>query len=151
MMRNFLKKFFKKISDTTPSSNIQSQTSPNMKDCAVDVIDAPLNYIKDLSDRIIICSNKPKNFSDAIKHRLIQKIIDKKHFIGPKDESGGRSLTVKGIKEYSIYQEGIALTVNLCNLRKRKLIYTTTCTPYRIRKNFKPIVSLWKITVCKPI
>ncbi len=93
-----------------------------------DVLDAPLNTIKNEATQICVCSAEPTTYLEATATFMLAKKSDltSGSFTGPVDDTSGRKLTVNLQPAVPLTNAGNATHVALCDADDR-VLFVTTC------------------------
>jgi hypothetical protein len=110
-----------------------------------DVLDAILNYIKDNSTRISVCSVEPTTYNEAIStYKLAIKTISPTDFTGPEDgDTSGRKLTSNQHSGVYVDSSGDATHVALSDSVNSKLLLVTTCTQQTLTAGNSVDIPIW--------
>jgi hypothetical protein len=111
-----------------------------------DVLDAILNYIKNNSTRISVCSIEPTTYAEAITdYKLAIKTISGTDFTGPEDGTGGngRKLTSNLHAGVPVDVSGEATHVALSDSVNSKLLLVTTCDPQTVTAGNTIDIPVW--------
>ena len=116
-----------------------------------DVLDAALNYVKNNSTRICVCSTQPTTYTQAITtYKLAIKTISASDFTGPADDTSGRKLTTVQHTGITVDTTGDAQHIALCDSANSKLLYVTTCTTQTLTSGNTVTIPAWKISIADP-
>jgi len=112
------------------------------------MLDAALNYIKNNSTQISVCSTQPTTLVEAITtYKLAIKTgLTVGDFTGPVNgDTSGRKLTVNTAVDMTIDSSGTALFVALCS--GTLLLYVTTCTSQALTAGGTVTTPAWDIEI----
>lgn len=95
-----------------------------------DVLDQALNYLKNNTTRICICSAQPTTYTEAITtYKLVIKTVTSADFTGPAaGDTSGRKMTSNAQSGVTIDSSGTALFAAWADSSNTKLLFVTTCT-----------------------
>jgi len=96
--------------------------------CDDEVLDAAVNFLKNNSTRLCVCSQHPTTYAEAtITYKLAIKTISGSDFTGPANgDASGRKLTVNEQNGVAVDVQGDPVEIALCDSVNSKLRYTTT-------------------------
>jgi hypothetical protein len=117
-----------------------------------DVLDAALNYIKDNSTRICVCSTEPTTHTEALEtYMLAIKTISGTDFTGPADgDTNGRKIRSNQHANISVTNGGNAQHVALVDFANSKLLLVTTCTAQTLTAGNTVTVPVWDDEIADP-
>jgi len=117
-----------------------------------DVLDAALNYIKNNSTRLCVCSTQPTTHTEAVTTYMLSiKTISRADFTGPADgDSNGRKVTSNSASGIAVTNAGTAQHVALDDFSNTKLLYVTTCTNQALTTANTVTVPVWDVEIGDP-
>jgi hypothetical protein len=123
-----------------------------MKWCSDVILDEALNYIKDGTNKLCVCSTQPTTYTEAVTTYMLANVaMTAADFDGPTDGSvSGRKLTVKEQVEMSITNSGNVQHIALVFTSGSELLYVTTCLVRSILSGNKLTVPEWNIELRDP-
>lgn len=117
-----------------------------------DVLDSSLNYVKNNSTRICVCSQEPTTYTQAVTtYKLAIKTITTTDFTGPVNgDTSGRKVTSIQHTGVTVDISGTATHVALADSVTSKLLYVTTCTSQALTAGNTVTVPVWDIEFADP-
>lgn len=117
-----------------------------------DVLDSSLNYVKNNSTRICVCSQEPTTYTQAVTtYKLAIKTITTTDFTGPVNgDTSGRKVTSIQHTGVTVDSSGTATHVALADSVTSKLLYVTTCTSQALTAGNTVTVPVWDIEFADP-
>ena len=110
------------------------------------MLDAALNYIKNNTTQMAVCSAQPTSYAQATStYKLALKTgLSGSSFTGPADgDSPGRKITINEQANVDVDASNDATHVALCSADT--LLYVTTCTTQTLTAGNKVTIPAWKI------
>lgn len=116
------------------------------------VLDAALNYVKNNSTRISVCSAQPTTYTEAVTtYKLAIKTISATDFTGPANgDTSGRKVTSNQHTGITVDTTGTANHVSLADSVGSALVYVTTCTGQSLTAGNTVTVPAWKVEIAAP-
>jgi hypothetical protein len=93
------------------------------------VLDLPLEEIKDVANRMCVCSQQPTTYEEAITTYMLADVdISSADFTGPSDgDVSGRKLTVNAQSNIEVDASGGTTHIALVDTTNLILLYVTSC------------------------
>lgn len=123
------------------------------KSVADAVLDAALNYVKNNTSRLCVCSSEPTTYSQAITtYKLADVSITSANFGSPAtgDGSTGRKIQVNAQSSVAVDSTGSAAHVALVSVTSTALQYVTTCSTQGLTASSTVNVPAWDIQINDP-
>ncbi len=111
------------------------------------MLDAALNYIKNNTTKMFVCSAQPANYAGVAAVALADKTgLSGSDFTGPADgDAGGRKLTVNAQTGITVDANGNAAHIALCSADT--LLYVTTATTQTLTAGNTVNTPAWDIEI----
>jgi hypothetical protein len=128
------------------------------KTLANEVLDSALDYLKNNTTQIAICSAQPLSYAEATtlydggagKYRLALKTgLSASNFTGPVDDTSGRKLTANAITGLAVDATGTALFAAWCS--GTVLLAVTTITSQALTLGNTLTVPAHKVSIADPL
>lgn len=116
-----------------------------------DVLDASLNYIKNNTTRITVCTSEPTTYTQATSTYMLamRTGLTSASFTGPSaGDISGRKLITNQQTDITITNSGTALHVALTT--ESVLLYVTTCTSQALTSGNVVTCPEWKVEIASP-
>lgn len=122
------------------------------KSVSNNVLDAALNYVKNNSTRISVCSAQPTSYTEAVTtYKLSIKTISSADFTGPANgDTSGRKVTSNQHTGVTVDSSGTANHVALADSVGSALNYVTTCTSQALTAGNTVTIPAWKMEIAAP-
>lgn len=114
------------------------------------ILDAALNYIKNNSAEICMCSQEPTTYAQATSsYMLAKKALVSGDFGSPADgDTSGRKIAVPEVSAVSPSSSGDVTHVAIVS--GSLLLYVTTCNTYSISTGTDETIPTWDIEIADP-
>lgn len=121
-----------------------------------DVLDAALNHVKNNATRLVICSDHPTTFTEAMTtYNLATKTISSSDFGNPADNDGGgggRMLQVNAANSLTVDADGSGTYFALVDFDDEKVLYVTEAdSPQNLYDGNTANVAAWNIRIQDPV
>lgn len=116
------------------------------------VLDSAMNYLKNNSTRICVCSAQPLTYIEAVTtYKLAIKTITAADFTGPANgDISGRKLTSNQHTGITVDTSGTATHIALADAATSALLFVTTCTSQALTAGNTVAIPAWDDEIADP-